>query len=54
MQKNARVLEAMEETKDILPFLKKQGFSGKLIRMPKKEDLQMPFDLQLIIEYYSR
>lgn len=54
MQQNAKVLENNEETKEILPFLKKEGFSGKLVRMPKKEDLQTPFDLQLIIEYYSR
>lgn len=54
MQKNPKVLEILEEKQEILPFLKKQGFSGKLERMPKKEDLQVPFDLQLIIEYYSR
>ena len=54
MQKNPRVLEILEEKQDVLPFLKKQGITGKLERMPKKEDLQVPFDLQLIIEYYSR
>jgi small subunit ribosomal protein S4 len=54
MQKNPRILEILEEKQDVLPFLKKQGVSGKLERMPKKEDLQVPFDLQLIIEYYSR
>lgn len=54
IQNNATVLENLEEKKDTLPFLKKQGLTGKLIRMPKKEDLQVPFDLQLIIEYYSR
>lgn len=54
MQKNIKVLELLEEKQESLPFLKKQGLTGKLERMPKKEDLQMPFDLQLIIEYYSR
>lgn len=54
MQKNPKVLELMEEKQEVLPFLKKQGTLGKLERMPKKEDLQVPFDLQLIIEYYSR
>jgi len=54
-QKNAQVLSLMED-KDriIVPFLKQEGLSGKLLRMPKKEDIQAPFDLQLIIEYYSR
>lgn len=54
MQKNPKILELMEEKQEVLPFLKKQGTLGKLERMPKKEDLQVPFDLQLIIEYYSR
>lgn len=54
MQKNPRILELAEENEVILPFLKKQGLSGKLERMPKMEDIQVPFDLQLIVEYYSR
>ena len=54
MQKNPKVLEFLEEKEIILPFLKRQGASGKLERMPKMEDVQVPFDLQLIIEYYSR
>jgi small subunit ribosomal protein S4 len=54
MQKNIRVVELKNEEEVILPFLKKQGFLGKLERMPKMEDVQVPFDLQLIIEYYSR
>lgn len=54
MQANPVVVELTKEESQILPFLQKKAFSGKLIRMPKKEDLQMPFDLQLIIEYYSR
>ncbi len=53
-RKNPRILELAEEKVEVLPFLKKQGSVGKLVRMPKKEDLQVPFDLQLIIEYYSR
>jgi len=54
MQNNAQVLELAKEERVILPFLKKQGLAGKLERMPKMEDTQVPFDLQLIIEYYSR
>ena len=54
MQKNPRVLEILEEKPELLPYIKKQGVSGKLVRMPQKGDLQVPFDLQLIIEYYSR
>ncbi len=54
MQKNPKIVELMEEKGNILDFLKIQGMSGKLERMPKKDDVQVPFDLQLIVEYYSR
>ena len=55
IKKNPQVLAALEEKEDnILPYLKKNKLLGKLIRMPKKGDLEIPFDLQLIIEYYSR
>src|SRR3989304_10194760 len=54
IQKNPKILELLKEDLPLLPFLDKKGISGKLTRMPKHEDLQVPFDLQLIIEYYSR
>jgi small subunit ribosomal protein S4 len=55
IQKNPAVAELLNDKElQVLPFIKKQGVSGKLVRMPKKEDLVVPFDLQLIIEYYSR
>ena len=55
LQKNVQVLALMEDKdKVIAPFLKREGLSGKLLRIPKKDDVKPPFDLQLIIEYYSR
>ncbi len=53
--KNAQIAPIIED-KDrvILPFLKREGIKGKLISLPKKEDVQVVFDLQPIIEYYSR
>lgn len=53
---NPQLLKLQEENKEIsiLPFLQKEGLSGKLLRMPKREDIEAPFDLQMIIEYYSR
>lgn len=53
-QKNSAILQVMEETKEFLPYVERKGALGKLLRMPKKEDLEVPFDTQLIIEYYSR
>lgn len=51
---NSRILELLKEEKEFLPYVKREGLSGKLLRMPKLEDLQVPFNLRLIIEYYSR
>jgi small subunit ribosomal protein S4 len=53
-QANPQVLELAKEDHETLPFLQRKAFSGKLLRLPKKDDMQVPFDLQLIIEYYSR
>ncbi len=53
-QKNSLVLQAIEERKELLPFIERKGAVGKLTRMPKKDDLEVPFNTQLIIEYYSR
>ncbi|OGH21670.1 MAG: 30S ribosomal protein S4 [Candidatus Levybacteria bacterium RIFCSPLOWO2_01_FULL_38_13] len=56
IMKSTNVLKILEDEKDkeVISFLQKKGDSGKLIRVPKMEDLQIPFNLQLIIEYYSR
>ncbi len=52
--KNQLVLQALEERKELLPFIERKGAVGKLMRTPKKDDLEVPFNTQLIIEYYSR
>lgn len=49
-----QILESIKEEKEILPYVKREGLSGKLTRLPKREDLQVPFNLRQIIEYYSR
>ncbi len=46
--------ELQEGERPMLPFLERSKLSGSLVRMPKREDVQVPFDTQLIIEYYSR
>lgn len=53
-QDNVGILSALKEEKELMPFVKREGMTGKLLRSPKKEDLQMPFNLRQIIEYYSR
>lgn len=54
MQNNPVVVELFKEKENILPFLKRMGTSGKLLRLPTREDLEVPFNTQLIVEYYSR
>ncbi|GIW61288.1 MAG: 30S ribosomal protein S4 [Patescibacteria group bacterium] len=54
IQKNPDVSKLLEEKPNLLPFLERQGTTGKLIRMPKREDIVVPFNTQQIIEYYSR
>ena len=55
IKKSTNVSKILEEkNNEILSFLEKKGDLGRLVRYPKKDDLQVPFNLQLIIEYYSR
>lgn len=52
---NPQLQVASEEKEgNIISFLNRNKLSGKLLRMPKKDDLELPFNIQLIIEYYSR
>jgi small subunit ribosomal protein S4 len=52
--KMAKLLAEPAEGEEIMAFLDKTKTSGKLVRMPKRDDVHVPFDTQLIIEYYSR
>lgn len=54
IQKNPDVIKLSVEDKKTAPFVERKATFGKLIRMPKKSDVEVPFDVQLIIEYYSR
>lgn len=54
MQHNPHVVKVLEEKKETLPFVVRKGTSGKVLRLPKREDVELLFDTQLIIEYYSR
>lgn len=54
IQKNPDVVKLFAEEKIVLPFLERKATAGKLVRLPKREDVEVPFDVQMIIEYYSR
>lgn len=54
MQKNPDLLKIFNESGSLPPFLEKEGIVGKLIRMPQRNDVELPFSTRQIIEYYSR
>lgn len=54
MQKTADVIKLMQEKAELVSFVTREGTQGKLTRMPKSEDIVVPFNTQQIIEYYSR
>lgn len=54
MQKKESILKTIEERQEVVSYLERAAVVGKVIRMPKTEDIRVPFSTQLIIEYYSR
>ncbi|MBI2074410.1 MAG: 30S ribosomal protein S4 [Candidatus Levybacteria bacterium] len=54
IKKNLALKSVFDEKTNILAFIERKGLLGKLARMPKRADLEVPFNTQLIIEYYSR
>lgn len=54
IQKNPDIVKLLSEKPETPQFVKREGIAGKLIRMPKKDDIEVPFNTQQIIEYYSR
>lgn len=54
IQKNVQIIKSLAEEKKMPAFLERKATLGKLIRQPKKEDIDVVFNVQMIIEYYSR
>jgi small subunit ribosomal protein S4 len=54
IQQNVQVLQLAKEKPELLSFLSREGLSGKIVRAPKREDIEVLFSTQQIIEYYSR
>lgn len=56
MRKNPHVLEAMEGTAYNLDYLSvdKNSFSASFIRIPEREEIPVPIQEQLIVEFYTR
>ena len=50
------VKKSLEEAKDsfLLSWLKKEGAVAKVVEKPKREEIDLPIDERLIVEFYSR
>lgn len=53
---DSKMIKFIEEKEDYvtLPFVLREKNSGKLVHMPKSEEVPNPVDYQLVIEFYSR
>jgi len=54
MLKSPDVVKAFELKTESLPFIQKKGGAGKVLRLPKSDEIVNPVDYHLVIEYYSR
>lgn len=48
------VAKLLSEKKDTLSWLERRGASGRILRLPKRDDVMEPIDEHTIVEYYSR
>lgn len=51
---NTQVKKSLEETETLPEWLDRKAIVGKVLRMPKREEMEQSIDEQLIVEYYSR
>lgn len=54
IQKNPDVAKLLTENENMVSFVERKGTKGRLTRLPKQEDVVVPFNTQQIVEYYSR
>lgn len=55
MSDNSHIKKSLESTASTLPeWLKRKATIGKVLRWPKREEMEQGVNEQLIVEYYSR
>lgn len=54
MLDNTQVKKSLESTKTLLEWLERKAAVGKVLRMPKREEMESGINEQLIVEFYSR
>lgn len=48
------VIEEMEANRPVPDWLQRQGAGGRVLRLPEREDMDLPIEEDRIIAYYSR
>lgn len=51
---NTQVKKSLESAETLSEWLDRKAAVGKVLRMPKREEMEQSIDEQLIVEYYSR
>lgn len=56
MRKNVHVMEAVEQVAAYPPYINvnKDTLTVSLTRLPEQGEVQVPLDIQLVVEYYNR
>jgi small subunit ribosomal protein S4 len=56
LHKNVHVLELKDENSPVPDFMRRDWdtFSATFMRIPEQKEIQVPVDVQLIVEYYNR
>jgi len=54
MRDNTQVKKSLEESETLPAWLERKATIGKVLRMPKREEMEQSIDEQLIVEFYSR
>lgn len=54
MLDNTQVKKSLESSKTLLGWLGRKATVGKVLRMPKREEMELGINEQLIMEFYSR
>lgn len=54
LRDNTQVKKSLEEVETLPEWLDRKATVGKVLRLPKREEMEQSIDEQLIVEYYSR
>ena len=55
-KKNIQMLNALELSRSVPPWLEfdREGLDGRVVALPKREDIAMPIEEHMIVELYSK